>query len=76
MVIATQATGKQWTVASETRPNVLYVVKLVDGYYSCDCPGHFHHGRCKHAKAVAAAQPRTFKVDPALGLAAIMAPRS
>ena len=76
MTIATQATGKQWTLASETRPNVLYVVKNVGGYYSCDCPGHFHHGHCKHARAVAAAQPRTCKVDPALGLAAIMTPRS
>jgi len=74
MTIATQATGKQWTVASETRPNVLYVVKNVGGYYSCDCPGHYQHGHCKHADAVKTSRPRTFRVDPALGLSVLLAP--
>ena len=76
MTIATQTTGRQWTVASETKPNTLYIVKLVNGQFSCDCPGNFYRGSCKHAKAVAAAQPYAFKVDPSAGLAAIMAPRT
>ncbi len=74
MTIATQTTGKQWTVASESRPNVLYVVKHVGGYYSCDCPGHYHRGHCKHADAVKASRPRSFKVDMALGLSVLLAP--
>ena len=57
MVIAPQTPGRQWVVASETRANVLYVVKLVNGYYSCDCLGHYSHGHCKHADAVRKAQP-------------------
>jgi hypothetical protein len=57
MVIATQTPSKQWVVASETRPNVLYVVKQVGGYYSCDCAGHYRWSRCKHADAVRKAQP-------------------
>jgi len=56
MVIAKQS-ARQWVVASETRPDTLYVVKLVNGYYSCDCMGHYSHGHCKHARAVAAMQP-------------------
>jgi len=71
MTIATQATGKQWTVASESRPNVLYVVKQVNGYYSCDCPGHYHYGHCKHADAIRATQPEptppaVAAIDPAM----------
>jgi len=64
MTIATQSTGRQWAVASETRPNVLYVVKQVNGYYSCDCLGHYSHGRCKHADAVRKSQPAP-AADPA-----------
>ncbi len=56
MVIAPQTPGRQWVVASETRANVLYVVRNVGGYYSCDCPGHYSHGHCKHADAVRRAQ--------------------
>ncbi len=57
MVIATQTPGRQWVVASESRPNTLYIVKLVNGLFSCDCRGNYSHGHCKHAKAVAATQP-------------------
>jgi len=64
MVIATQTPSKQWVVASETRANVLYVVKLVGNYFSCDCPGHYGHGHCKHADAVRKAQPAP-AADPA-----------
>jgi len=63
MTIATQTPSKQWVVASETRSNVLYVVKQVSGYFS-DCPGHYSHGHCKHADAVRKAQPAP-AVDPA-----------
>ncbi len=70
MVIATQTPGKQWVVASESRPNVLYIVKLVNGQFSCDCPGHYHYGRCKHADAIRATQPEptppaVAAIDPA-----------
>ena len=85
MQIAPQTPGWQWVVASESRPNVLYVVKLVNGFYSCDCPGHYSHGHCKHADANRATQPepqppvegaiRPTKVDPALGLSVLMAPK-
>ncbi len=74
MTIATQATGRQWIVASESKPDTLYIVKKVNGEYSCDCPAGFYRGSCKHVAAVKAAQPRTFKVDPALGLSVLMAP--
>jgi len=71
MQIARQTPGRQWVVASESRPNVLYIVKLVNGQFSCDCPGHYNHGHCKHAKAVAATQPEpnppaVAAIDPAM----------
>ncbi len=56
MVIAKQS-PRQWVVASETRPDTLYVVRLVNGFYSCDCAGHYRWSRCKHADAVRKAQP-------------------
>ena len=64
MTIATQATGRQWIVASESKPGTLYIVRRVDGQITCDCPGNVHHGRCKHAKAVAAMLPAP-AADPA-----------
>ncbi len=64
MTIATQATGRQWIVASESKPDTLYIVRRVNGQITCDCPGNVHHGHCKHAKAVAALQPAPV-VDPA-----------
>lgn len=66
MTIATQATGKQWIVASESTPDTLYVVKRVDGQYTCSCLGFYHHGHCKHATKIAAreAQPYTSKLSP------------
>jgi len=73
MVIATQTPGRQWLVASESQANTIYVVKQVAGQFSCDCPGFYRWSHCKHAKAVAASQPRTCKVDMALGLSVIMA---
>ena len=73
MTIATQTPGRQWLVASESQANTIYVVKQVAGQFSCDCPGFYRWSHCKHAAAVKAAQPRTFKVDPALGLSVIMA---
>jgi len=72
MTIATQAPGRQWIVASETRANVLYIVRRVNGQFSCDCPGNVLCGHCKHVTAIAASQPRAFKVDPALGLSLIL----
>lgn len=48
----------EWIVPSETRPGTLYIVKQVAGDLTCDCPGHFHYGRCKHARAVAATLPQ------------------
>ncbi len=71
MQIATQAPGRQWVVASESRPNTLYVVKLVNGQYSSDCPGHYHYGHCKHADAIRATQPEptppaVAAIDPAM----------
>ena len=57
MTIATQATGRQWIVASESKPDTLYIVRRVNGQITCDCPGNVHHGHCKHAKAVAATLP-------------------
>ncbi len=63
MVIAKQS-ARQWVIASETQPNTLYVVKLVNGYYSCDCAGHYRWNRCKHADAVRKAQPAP-AADPA-----------
>ena len=74
MTIATQAPGRQWIVASETRANVLYIVRRVNGQFSCDCPGNVFCGHCKHVTAIAAAQPRTCKVDMALGLSVLLAP--
>ncbi len=57
MTIATQAPGRQWVVASETKPDTLYIVRKVNGQITCDCPGNVHHGCCKHAKYIAALQP-------------------
>ncbi len=57
MTIATQATGRQWIVASESKPDTLYIVRRVNGQITCDCPGNVHHGHCKHVKAVAAMLP-------------------
>lgn len=76
MTIATTAKHRQWNVASETRPGTLYIVKCVNGQYSCDCPGHFHHGHCKHATLIANMEslPLASKVSDetrAWGLAAI-----
>ncbi len=64
MTIATQATGQQWIVASESKPDTLYIVRRVNGQITCDCPGNVHHGHCKHAKAVAALLPAP-AADPA-----------
>ena len=64
MTIATQATGRQWIVASESKPDTLYTVKKVGSTYSCDCAGHYRWSRCKHADAVRKAQPAP-TVDPA-----------
>jgi len=64
MTIATQATGRQWIVASESKPDTLYIVRRVNGQITCDCPVNVHHGHCKHAKAVAAMPPAS-AVDPA-----------
>jgi len=75
MTIATQTRGRQWTVASETKPDMLYIVKFVNGQYSCDCLGHYHYGHCKHAAEIAAREARpASKLSPearAWGLAAI-----
>jgi hypothetical protein len=57
MTIATQAPGRQWIVASESRPDTLYIVRRVNGQITCDCPGHYSHGHCKHADAVRTVQP-------------------
>ncbi len=57
MTIATQATGRQWIVASESKPDTLYIVRRVEGQITCDCPAGIHRGVCKHAKAVAAMLP-------------------
>ncbi len=64
MTIATQATGRQWIVASESKPDTLYIVRRVAGQITCDCPGNVHHRHCKHAKAVAAMLPAP-AADPA-----------
>jgi len=71
MVIATQTPSKQWVIASETRPNVLYVVKQVGGYFSCGCAGHYRWSRCKHSDAVRKAQP-----GPAVDQAKVAVARS
>lgn len=66
MTIAVQTAGKQWTVASETKPDTLYIVIRTDAGYTCDCLGFYHHGHCKHATALAAreARPYTSRVSP------------
>jgi len=61
-------------VASESKPGTLYIVRKVGDTFSCDCAAGFYRNTCKHARAVAAAQPRTFKVDPRLGLSVLLAP--
>ena len=57
MTIATQAAGRQWTVASETQPGVLYIVKRYRGQTTCDCPSGFYRGACKHVVAIDAQYP-------------------
>jgi hypothetical protein len=57
MTIAVQAAGRQWTVASQTQPGVLYIVRRHNGVTTCDCLGGFHHGRCKHQAAIDAQYP-------------------
>ncbi len=76
MTIATQTAGKQWTVASATKPDTLYVVLRNEQGYSCSCLGFYHYGHCKHVTVIAAheAQPVVSKLSPeaeAWGLAAI-----
>jgi hypothetical protein len=49
-----QKSGRdQWTVPSQTKPGVLYIVRRVNGNLTCDCDGGFFCGRCKHQVAVA-----------------------
>ena len=72
MTIVTQAAGRQWVVASESKPGTLYIVRKVGDTFSCDCAAGFYRNTCKHALAVAAAQPHAFRVNPELGLSLIM----
>ena len=68
----------RWTVPSRSNPGHLHVVVSTPTGYSCTCDGCMFTGGCAHVAAVAAvaaAQPRAFRVDPALGLSVIMAPR-
>jgi len=64
----------RWTVPSRSNPGHLHVVVSTPAGYSCTCDGCMFTGGCAHVDAVAASRPRSFKVDPALGLAAILAP--
>lgn len=64
MTIQTVAQDKQWTVASETKPGTLYIVKRINGAYSCDCDGAFYRGTCKHIKAVAAKVRHEMQLRP------------
>jgi len=63
----------RWTVPSRSNPGHLHVVVSTAAGFSCTCDGCMFTGRCAHVDAVKAAQPRTFRVDPALGLSVIMA---
>lgn len=58
MTIATRSRN-EWLVPSQTTPDVLYLVKRVNGEYTCSCLGNLHYGRCKHVKAVVATLPQT-----------------
>ena len=74
MTIVTRGRN-QWLVPSTSQVGVAYlVIRNERGELSCDCPAGFYRGGCKHALAVAAAQPRACKVDPALGLSVLLAP--
>ena len=37
-----------WTVESDTRPEVTYEVVRRDDYWTCTCPQGVHEGVCKH----------------------------
>lgn len=74
MTIQTVAKGRQYTVASESKPGTLYVVIVNAGETSCDCPAGIHRPdrQCKHQRAVAAKveaeRKPAFNLAPGLAL--------
>jgi len=48
----TQTGRDTYTVPSQSQPCESWIVKLVDGDLTCDCPAGFYRGRCRHGAAV------------------------
>jgi hypothetical protein len=63
-VIIQRSGAEQWIVPSRSKPDTLYIVRRHAGVLMCDCPGGFHHGRCKHIAAVAASLPTPVSKGP------------
>jgi len=76
-----------YSTLSPSQSAVVYTISRTRQGWTCDCDGFHYTGICKHVAAVERRSERegwvfgkiaavqTFKVDPALGLAASMAPR-
>lgn len=43
---------KQWKIPSSLNPDEKYIVKCIDGFWTCQCKGYAYRGMCNHIKKV------------------------